>query len=201
MKEMVRRSREISIFEAAYEQLKLYGYGGASMLRIANAAKASNETLYRWFGDKDGLFKAMVKENAAQTYHTLKEAIDQHQDAWQTLVNIAPILLRMILSEKAILLNRAAAADPSGALGLAISTSGRGEIKALLNQLIKRICTDESHNEIEVTEWFLSLLVGDLQTLRIINQQAELSDIEIEIRCLKTLAALRCLLNDKAKIA
>ncbi len=42
------------------------GYAGASMLAIARQAKASNETLYNWYGDKNGLFRALVVRNAGE---------------------------------------------------------------------------------------------------------------------------------------
>ena len=56
-----RQRREAAIHAAAYALLAEHGYGGTSMLRVARAARASNETLYRWYGGKDGLFTAMVR--------------------------------------------------------------------------------------------------------------------------------------------
>ncbi|WP_237352646.1 TetR family transcriptional regulator [Rhizobium leguminosarum] len=44
------------------------------MLDIAKAAKASNETLYRWYGDKNGLFQTMVESNARATKTALDAA-------------------------------------------------------------------------------------------------------------------------------
>lgn len=195
MDDGTRRKREVEIYEAAYELLSQNGYGGASMLRIAKAAKASNETLYRWYGDKDGLFKAMVRENAAETRRLLDEALSSRTDPWTTLESIAPVFLRMILGEKAILLNRAAAADPSGALGAAISGGGRNEVMPLLDELMRRLCLDTGSNPKDATDWFLSLLVGDLQIRRVIHERSALSERDIDNRCKAGLAAFRRLLG------
>lgn len=192
MDEEKRRTREAGIHEAAYDQLAVHGYGGASMLRIAKAAKASNETLYRWYGDKDGLFSSMVRENAAGMRAALVGALNQQKDPWAVLEDVAPVFLRMILGERAILLNRAAAADPTGALGAVISAGGRSEIMPLLDQLMQKICIDGVASE--ASGWFVSLLVGDLQVRRMIHQQGALSDAEIEERCRNALDGLRRLL-------
>lgn len=197
MDDETRRKREAEIHDAAYDLLSRHGYGGASMLRIAKAAKASNETLYRWYGDKDGLFKAMVRDNAAETRRMLDEALSSRNDPWATLESVAPVFLRMILGDKAILLNRAAAADPSGALGAAISGGGRNEVMPLLGELMQRLCLDTGDNPKNATDWFLSLLVGDLQIRRVIHERTALSEQEIEDRCNAGLAAFRRLLGNR----
>ena len=61
MRSEKKQARHEAITKAAYAQLAKNGYDGTSMLSIAKAAKASNETLYRWYGDKQGLFAAMVR--------------------------------------------------------------------------------------------------------------------------------------------
>lgn len=195
MDENARRKREAEIYRAAYDLLARHGYGATSMLRIAKAAKASNETLYRWYGDKDGLFKAMVRDNAAETRRMLSKALDGRNDPWATLEGVAPIFLRMILGDRAILLNRAAAADPSGALGAAISAGGRREIMPLLDRVMHLVCDGAGCDPRDATEWFLSLLIGDLQIKRVINESAAYSREYIDRRCERTLATLRRLID------
>ena len=55
MKSETRTERQKQIESAAYLVLEKKGFSGASMLAIAKQAKASNETLYRWYKDKNGL--------------------------------------------------------------------------------------------------------------------------------------------------
>lgn len=194
MDDDARRNREAGIFRAAYEQLSAHGYGGASMLRIAKAAKASNETLYRWYGDKDGLFTAMARENAAETRRVLGDASADDGDPWEALARLAPVFLRMITGEKAVLLNRAAAADPSGALGAAISAGGRDEVMPMMSALFRRVCAGAGCAPEAAVDWFLGLVVGDLQIKRVIHARAELSEREIAARSEKALAALQRLI-------
>ena len=51
-----RDIREEEIEAAAYRLLEERGFAGTGMQAIAQAAHASNETLYRWYGDKTGLY-------------------------------------------------------------------------------------------------------------------------------------------------
>lgn len=97
MKDELRQERQAEIAEAAYGLLEVHGYGGTSMLQIAKAAKASNETLYRWYGDKDGLFIAMVRDNAREVRQMLEKALEHHDDPLESLSRIAPVFLSMLL--------------------------------------------------------------------------------------------------------
>lgn len=192
-----RKRRAATIYSAAYDLLAQLGYGGTSMLRIAQTAKASNETLYRWYGDKDGLFTVMVRENAAETRLLLVSALEGHGDAWDALAAVAPVFLRMILGDRAILLNRAAAADPTGALGAAISAGGRQEIQPLICRLMERICAGTQYTPDQVTGWFLGILLGDLQVRRIIHDHPALSEQDIRQRCDVALTTLRRLMGER----
>ena len=65
MRDEARTKRAEEIEAAAYRLLEERGYDGLSMQAVAKAAKASNETLYRWYGDKLGLFSALIAGNTA----------------------------------------------------------------------------------------------------------------------------------------
>ncbi|WP_417681364.1 TetR/AcrR family transcriptional regulator [Roseibium sp.] len=199
MNEDERQERHSAISRAAYALLAEHGYVGASMLRIARAAKASNETLYRWYGNKDGLFRAMVEDNAAETRRLLEEALEGQDDPRTTLERIAPVFLAMLLGDKAVLLNRAAAADPTGKLGAAISAGGRGQVMPLLDRLMQHICAGSDIPPSEATGWFLGLLVGDLQVRRIIHDCPAPSREDINARCRKALQAFDRLIDDRAR--
>ena len=110
-----QQDRRAAIEAAAYDVLQDKGYSGASMLAIARAAKSSNQTLYKWYGDKKGLFSALIAANAEEVRALLAEEKDN--DPQKTLERLGPSLYRLLTSDRAIALNRAAAADPSGELG------------------------------------------------------------------------------------
>ena len=183
MRDSKKQARQDAIIAASYEVLENQGYAGASMLRIAKAAKASNETLYRWYGDKGGLFEAMVRENAAETRALLEPVITGEQDARTTLAEVSPVFLRMILSNRAIALNRAAAADTSGELGKAIAAGGRDQIGPLIVQLLQRLPGADYHAPATLFDWYMAVLVGDLQIRRVIGTLPPLTEAEIAARC------------------
>ncbi len=197
MKQTARNKRHCEIEAAAYELLAANGYGATSLLRIAKSANASNETLYRWYGDKLGLFKEMVRSNAGQTKLMLQQALSNQGDPLVSLAQMAPVLLTMLLGDRAILLNRSAAADPTGQPGAARSQCGRSEIAPLIEQLIAKI--DRGSGSIAptpdaATELFLNLLIGDLQIRRVTGVLGQLSPNEIKQRADNAQRAFRLLL-------
>ena len=167
-----RAQRARQIEKSAFELLEKHGYSGTSMLSVARHAKASNQTLYRWYGDKRGLFRSIVENNAATTRQKLEAAIDGNADPITVLEEIAPVLLSMLLGEKAVCLNRAAAADETGELGLAIAAAGRDTVYPLICRLMERgVSTGalKAPSAEMAADWFLNLLIGDLQIRRVIH--------------------------------
>lgn len=189
MREETRKQRHEAIAAAAYALLAQKGYDGASMLSIAKAAKASNETLYRWYGDKQGLFTALVRENAAETEALLTQAIEEAAAPMDALAQVAPVFLTMLLGDRAILLNRAAAAEPTGQLGAALSAGGRDVVQPLFMRLIGAATQTQDAQAAQLTGWFLGLLIGDLQIKRVIGVQGPLTPDEIAQRAAVALKA------------
>ena len=52
--------RRNEILDAAFEEFSKHGYAGASMAAIARRARASKETLYAWFENKETLFNTLL---------------------------------------------------------------------------------------------------------------------------------------------
>ncbi len=196
MREEKKRARHEAITQAAYSLLAAKGYSGTSMLGIAKAAQASNETLYRWYGDKRGLFETMVRDNSDHIKTMLEQAIEEQDDPAEALCRIAPILLAMLLGERAVLLNRVAAADPTGELGAAIAVGGRNVVKPLIEVLMTNIGKKQKASEEELAGWFFSLLIGDLQIRRVIGVYPVPSKAQIEERSQMALQAFFKLLEE-----
>jgi AcrR family transcriptional regulator len=173
MRDENKLHRQDQIETAAYAVLEKKGYAGTSMLAIARAAKASNETLYSWYGDKQGLFTALVRRNAAEVKTLLEQQIVTDGDAVETLARVGPMLLRLVTSERAVALNRAAAADPTGDLGRSIAAEGRGTVAPLIAEVMERGRSQGrfDFNDVAMAlETYLGLLVGDLQIRRVIGR-------------------------------
>jgi AcrR family transcriptional regulator len=114
-----RREREARIAEAALGVLSEKGFAGLSMLAVARRARASNETLYRWYGDKSGLLRALIARDAADLAEALDAVLMQGGSVEHVLEAAGLCLLERILSPRSLALMRAAVADagPGDTLG------------------------------------------------------------------------------------
>jgi AcrR family transcriptional regulator len=180
-----KASRQDKIEQAAYAVLEARGYAGASMLAIARAARASNETLYNWYGDKTGLFKALVLRNAEQVRLQLEEGLNSGDHPLEILRALGPILLELLVSPRAIQLNRAAAADPTGELGAVISQRCRETIAPLIGEVLERARSEASldyDTTADAVGLYLDLLVGDLQIRRVIGREGAMDESAIDLR-------------------
>jgi AcrR family transcriptional regulator len=190
MRESAQRERRRLIEEAAYELIDEKGYDNISMLAIAKRAKASNETLYRWYGDKKGLFQAMVIRNADDVYESLIQDLDRQRDPMQILEDISLKLLRLLTSDRAIALNRAAIADASGELGIALSKVGRERVLPLISKVLGQIKDQGTFGDLsleEVTRLYMNLLIGDLQIRRAIGVMPAPNETELKTTTRKAL--------------
>lgn len=183
MRDERRAARETQILDAAFAELLERGYRGTTMLAVAKRAGASKETLYSWYGDKRGLFAALVKSNAASIEALLSDALAKEADPRKTLHQLGPLLLDLLLGERAVAINRAAAADVAegGALGKALAESGRERILPLICQVLlqARAAGFLDFDDVkEAAETYLGLLLGDLPVRRIIGVAAQPSKAE-----------------------
>ena len=185
-------ARRTRIEEAAYEVLRENGYKAASVLAIARRARASNETLYKWYGGKQALFRSLVDANAREAKTLLQEALRDGGDPVAALAALGPVLLLLVTGEKAVALNRAAAADVSdtGTLGRGIAQGGRDIIGALVGGVMDAArrakliaCTDVA----QAVETYFGLLIGDLQIRRAIGAIGPLSPKEAQVRSQRAL--------------
>lgn len=72
-----RADRRSAILDAATSVFVERGFAGTTMHDIAAAARASKQTLYQRFGDKVGLFEAVIESNIADA----EAGTDPHLDA------------------------------------------------------------------------------------------------------------------------
>ena len=192
MKDAARQARRDQIEAAAYEVLEARGYAGLSVLAVAKAARASNETLYRWYGDKAGLIRALISRNAEIVGARLTEALEAETDPQEILAQIGPLLLTMLTGPRAVALNRAAAADETGALGKTLAKAGRNAVVPLIGQVMQgaRDAGQLDGPVPEMADVWVSLLVGDLQVRRVTGAMDELSPEQICARATRADALL-----------
>ncbi|WP_374633746.1 TetR/AcrR family transcriptional regulator [Paracoccus sp. (in: a-proteobacteria)] len=199
---MPRRDRDARAQEieaAAYLLMEEQAFARVGMQAIARAARASNETLYRWYGDKIGLYRALIVRNSDLVGQAMEQAQAEGGRGCALLRAVGPALLTMLLGERAAALHRAAAADASGVLGRALAELGRDFGVPRLNKVMAEA---QSAGELakqrdgvrvipdELTEIWLSLLIGDLQARRMIGAIAPLNAAEVARRSEQALDCL-----------
>lgn len=87
------------ILDAARAEFARYGLAGARIDRIAKSANASKERLYAHFGDKEALFRHVVKADSAEFFNSVEvrpEAVAEFAGELYDLASSKPELLRMI---------------------------------------------------------------------------------------------------------
>ena len=189
MRQETRKIRQKEIQRATLALLVQHGYAATTMASVAKAAGASLETLYKWYGDKPGLFRAMVQANIEELRDKLAMSAAKFREPLAAVQEFGPQLIAVLTSEEVVALNRAAAADPSGDLGRIIAEAGRGSVAPQLTNLFAQAI--EGEDPAQVTEVYLGLLLGDLQIRRVIGRMPPPDAVEARQRADRALEMLR----------
>ena len=123
--------------EAAYAELIEHGYQPLTMTGVARRAGASKETLYAWFGNKTGLFSALITENADAAARRIDDALASVKDPYDTLIAFTTGLLRLLTSDQSVALNRAAINSPE--LAATLLAAGRHRVGPLAERYLQRL--------------------------------------------------------------
>jgi AcrR family transcriptional regulator len=84
------------ILRAALKRFAHAGYAASSVQQIVDDAKVSKPTLYYYFKDKAGLFRALVHEAHDERYRLLQEAVAKHADVRGQLEEILNVLFSYV---------------------------------------------------------------------------------------------------------
>ena len=167
--------RREEILEVALFVLAERGYRGASMREIAARSQASKETLYAWFGSKRGLFEELVRRQAERVDAVIAPNLERDgDDPSEVLRSFALELQRLLLGERAVVINRAAiseaTSDPTFAEVLA--TQGRGSVVPKLERYLEgqrergRLEFEDAGKAIDT---LIGLAIGDQQIRRLLG--------------------------------
>jgi AcrR family transcriptional regulator len=128
------------VLEAAFELLLEQGYRRTTMTAVAERAGASKETLYAWFGDKQGLFAALVRRQAEVMNDRVVAAFRRDGGLRETLTQFATDLLELLLGARSLAINRAAIAelDEAPVLAHVLLTEGRHRSGSLVVSYLAR---------------------------------------------------------------
>ena len=187
MKEATREQRRDRILDVAVETLAEYGYRDTTMLEVARRASASKETLYAWFGNKPGLFQAVIQRNAEAVRDVVEGHLDGDESVEEALADFGHALAGLLLGESAVAINRAAISEVRTAPTLAriLSESGREATLPDFTRYLERCRARgllDFEDSGEVAETFIGLLIGDAQVLRLLGVMAAPGSAELQNR-------------------
>lgn len=132
-----RADREQAVLDAALAELVERGYDKVTMLGVARRAGASKETIYNWFGGRDGVFAAVIQRNADRSAEQVTAALGGDGDPRTTLVGYATGWLALLTGDASIALNRAAMTSPE--LASLLLASGRHRIGPVVEEYLDRL--------------------------------------------------------------
>src|SRR3984957_6641974 len=156
-----RRARESEILTTALGVFLRSGYGASTLDELAAAAQVTKRTLYTYYGDKPGLFAAMVGELAAAV--SLGGARDD-----DTLETLAARIVSRVHSDELVGLHRLVIAESARfpELALILHSSGDARHIARLAEHIRAECGPAGE---PLAEPLFSLLLGEKHRRRLLG--------------------------------
>lgn len=177
--------RQRAVLTAALDLLVENG-DGLTMTAVARRASCSKETLYKWFGDRDGLLTATVQWQAAKVRMPLvdRSGLNAHS-LRASIEQFARDLLTVLIGEISITLNRTAvthAAQEKDSLGVIVLENGPLAIRRRLKPILEagrdaRLLRFESSEDAYRT--FFGLVVRDVQ-IRLLLGDKTLTQTNVE---------------------
>lgn len=179
-------ARQTEVLDVALRLLVEEG-DALTMTAVARRASCSKETLYKWFGDRDGLLTATVQWQASKVRAGNYDR--QHLDAAtlrESLEDFAVNWLSVISSSTSIALNRVAvshAGSGKSNLGSIVLANGRFAIGERLKPLLEAgnavglLAFDDAE---EAFRTFFGLVGRDVQIRLLLGDTLKLSASAIE---------------------
>ena len=179
--------RQQQVLTAALDLLVEQG-DRLTMTSVARRASCSKETLYKWFGDRDGLLTATVQWQAAKVKapHVDRYRLDA-SSLRLSIEQFARDLLGTIVGEVSVTLNRLAIGHAVGegesGLGAIVLENGRLEMGRRLKPVLEagrdaRLLRFDSSEEAFRT--FFGLVVRDVQIRLLLGDELQLSAEQID---------------------
>jgi AcrR family transcriptional regulator len=159
---------------------------GLTMTAVARRASCSKETLYKWFGDRDGLLTATVQWQAAKVRVPLidRKTLDPNS-LRSSIQQFARDLLSTISGSTSVALNRLAIthATEDNGLGAIVLDNGRFAISKRLKPVLeagrdaRMLRFDNSETAFRT---FFGLVLRDVQIRLLLGDKLTLTAKEIE---------------------
>jgi AcrR family transcriptional regulator len=156
-----RRARETEILTTALGVFLRCGYGASTLDELAAAAQVTKRTLYAFFGDKAGLFAAMVRDLA--TTVSLDAASDR-----DTLETLAARIVRRVHSDELVALHQLVIGESARFPELAVILHSSGDARHIA-RLAEHIRAERGPELEALAEPLFSLLLGERHRRRLLG--------------------------------
>ena len=162
-------ARRRQILGATLRLLRRHGTA-ITTAQIAAEAHCSKETLYSWFGDRDGIMMALVHEQARSVGDLLSSEFAQAEGSLEArLKHYCTLLLDIMTGDAVIVVNRIAMAEAcsdNSSLGAAVLADWNEQIAVPFLTLFQEGNARGElaiHSAEEAFENLVGLLIGDRQ--------------------------------------
>ena len=156
-----RRRRETEIITAALGVFLRSGYGGSTVDELAAEAQVTKRTLYAYYGDKAGLFTAMVRDLAAEV------SLDAARDR-DTLETLAARIVSRVHSDELVGLHQLVIAESTRFPELALILHTNGDARHI-SRLAEHIRAERGVAREPLAEPLFSLLLGEKHRRRLLG--------------------------------
>jgi Transcriptional regulator len=176
-----RVERRAQILEAALPVFLEHGFGQATVDELAAAARVSKRTIYSYFGDKAGVFAAMVQILATTVSSTLTDD--------DTLLSLATRIVFRLNSAELVGLHRLVIAESKRFPELASTLHGNGDQRhiARLREHIVAECGEDAGR---LAQPLFSLLLGEEHRMRLLGLLPPITEPDAYDHAASAIAAL-----------
>ena len=173
-------TRQREVLEAALGVLVRDG-GRLTMSAVAAEANCSKETLYKWFGGRDGLLTSIVRWQAAQVRIDAVDGAIDRAALTDRLQQFAEDWLRVVASDRSLALNRLAighAGEEGADLGGVVLDNGRFALGQRLKPILEAarsagiLAFDDAE---EAFRTFFGLVARDVHVRLLLGERIKLT--------------------------
>lgn len=141
MPRLSRKEREFlrhraEILDSALDLFSKKGFHNVTMQEIAKESEFSVGTLYKFFANKEDLYKALIDEKSSEFHYALSEAIDGHADELGSIKAFVETHIRLFMENlKFVRLYLAETRGASFNIGAGLDETLRKKHVRILNKL------------------------------------------------------------------
>jgi AcrR family transcriptional regulator len=177
-----KQERRREILDAAFLEFSEKGYAGASMEAIARRARASKETLYAWFENKESLFNTLLELRLEGMEGRVTAAAETDPSPVNVLPVIAADAIRLMLAIEPLGRAMGVGERNDKALRLLGQTIGR-ERKKFVDYILR--CREHGFiafddDPFEIASLFVAMALGEWSLRLGTGMLNELTDRMIE---------------------